>query len=72
LWDFEISEKRVERIAEALEALAAAEIHRMHDDFVKMATVSTNDGLAQELARRHPALCVQHPQSDHVSQFRCP
>lgn len=56
----EISEKTAERIADALEALAAVEIHRLHDDFVKMATGSKNDGLAQELARRHPCpICTR-------------
>jgi hypothetical protein len=35
----EITEKTAERIADALEALAAAEIHRLHDDFVKMVTL---------------------------------
>jgi hypothetical protein len=55
-----ISEETAERIVDALEAVAAAEIHPLHDDFVKMATASKNDGLAQELARRHPCpMCTR-------------
>jgi len=68
----EISEKTTERIADALDALAAAEIHRLHDDFVKMATGSKNDGLAQELARRHPCpMCYKSRRVIAASQFRC-
>jgi len=56
----EINEQTAERIANALEALAAAEIHRLHDDFVKQETRSKgkNKGLAEKLMREHPCpLC---------------
>lgn len=54
----EINEQTFERIANALEALAAAEIHRLHADFVKTANRSKNKGLAEEMIRKHPCpLC---------------
>ena len=54
----EINEQTAERIANALEALAAAEIHRLHTDFLKTAHRSKNKGYGEEMMRKHPCpLC---------------
>ena len=42
------------RIADALEAIAAAQTHKMHDEFLRAAATGKNDQLGKELVRRHP------------------
>jgi hypothetical protein len=44
----------LERIASALEAIGAAEIHRVQKDMVKLEAKTKNDGLARKWMEEHP------------------
>jgi hypothetical protein len=44
----------LERIASALEAIGAAEIHRVQKDMVKLENKTKNQGLAQKWVDEHP------------------